>query len=667
VFSVRTTLKRGIGRATSVDGNGHAVLPPGATTPVSRYWQPPPPPRSILRLVGQVFFWSLVALLMVAGAFAGGLYLWGHEKIGQLQAHSTDVKAAQRNLDLPPPPSQAAIGLVIGYDHRAGEGNAPSRSDTLMLLRADPRTKSISMLSFPRDMAVPIHCPGHSVFVSKINSAYATCGSKGTLETMKALTGLPINYLITVNFRGFKRIVNQLGGVWLDVDRRYFNDNSGLGSGFGYATINLQPGYQRLTGGGALDFVRFRHTDSDFYRVARQQLFVTAMKEQFRRSFSIFKVPKLVNTVTHNVEVGQGGGKAISAKTVLRYAYFLWKLPGGHFFQARIDGLTGQFDLSTSSSSIDEAVREFVSPDVEAPKVANAVALGNRPKTVAPKPSETTIGALNGNNVPGSASNARYLLGQRGYQTVDPPANATGNAPSFGYNHTVIYYDPRLPRSQAAAREAAKLFAPADVQRLTSIIRPLSNGAMLTVVVGATFHNELAPAPLRPEIVRHPPVVIFNRAATEPLLRGVKKKVPFRLEVPNVIDSGSIPDPEKPIRVYRIEGSHRAVRLTFRTGGNQYWGVEETNWEDAPVFGDRSFDHVLDGRRYSFYYHGSHLHMIVLHEHGSTYWVVNTLLGSLSNETMIAIAKGLRPLDQPAAKKVKKAKKAKAKKKGGQS
>ena len=664
MFSVRTTLKRGIGRTSAVDGNGHAVLPPGAITPVSRYRQPPPPPRSVPKLVGQILFWSLIGLLVIAGAFAGGLYLWGHEKIGQIQAHSLDVKAAQKGLDLPPPPSQAATALVIGYDRRAGEGDAPSRSDTLMLLRSDPVTKSISMLSLPRDMAVPIHCPGHSVFISKINAAYATCGSKGTLETVKALTGLPVNYLITVNFQGFKRIVNQLGGVWLDVDRRYLNDNRDLSQGFTYAPINLQPGYQRLTGGGALDFVRFRHTDSDLYRVARQQLFVTAMKEQFRRNFSIFKVPKLVNTITHNVEVGQGGGQAISARTVLRYAFFLWKLPSGHFFQARINDLTGQYDLSTNASSIDAAVRDFVSPDVEAPKVATAVALGNRPKGLAPKPSETTVATLNGNNVPGSASNARYLLGQRGYRTVDPPANATGNAPSFGYNHTVVYFDPRQARAQTAARDLAKLLAPADVQRMPSMIRPLSSGAMLTVVVGATFHNELAPAPVRPVIVRQPAVVTYDRAATESLLRGVKRKARFRLEVPTVIESGSIPDPEKPIRVYKIDGVHRAVRLTFRTGGNQYWGVEETNWGDAPVFGDKSFDHVLGGRHYSFYFRGSNLHMIVLHEHGSTYWVVNTLLGSLSNETMIAIAKGLRPLDPTVTKKPKKAKKAQKAKKG---
>ena len=189
--AVRTTLKRGFGRTAGADGNGRAVLPPAAPTPVSRYRQPLPPRRSGWRLVGRIVLWLVIALVMVATAFAGGLYLWAHESVAKVSAHSVDVKSAQQRLDLPPPPNQAAIALVLGYDHRAGEGNSPSRSDTMMLVRDDPATKAISMLSFPRDMSVPIHCPGHSVFTSKINSAYATCGSKGAVETVKSLTGLP--------------------------------------------------------------------------------------------------------------------------------------------------------------------------------------------------------------------------------------------------------------------------------------------------------------------------------------------------------------------------------------------------------------------------------------------------------------------------------------------
>ena len=178
------------------------------------------------------------------------------------------------------------------------------------------------------------------------------------MQTVSDLIGLPINYLITVNFRGFKQIVNRLGGVWVDVDRRYFNNNSGLSPTFGYATINLQPGYQKLTGGSALDYVRYRHTDSDFFRVARQQQFVKAMKYQLAHNFSITKIPKIVGTLTKNIEVAAGGGGDVSGKTILSYAFFAYHLPPGHFFQTQIQGLTGYADLRTDSSNIAAAVQE---------------------------------------------------------------------------------------------------------------------------------------------------------------------------------------------------------------------------------------------------------------------------------------------------------------------
>ena len=98
------------------------------------------------------------------------------------------------------------------------------------------------------------------------------------------------------------------------------------------------------------------------------------------------------------------------------------------------------------------------------------------------------------------------------------------------------------------------------------------------------------------------------------------------------------------MRLYDIAGKQKAVRMVFRTGGNEYWGIEETNWDGAPALADRSFRHDLGGREFDLYYSGSHLHMVVLHGNGASYWVVNTLLDSLSNETMLAIAKGLKPL-----------------------
>src|SRR5207237_10921152 len=142
-----------------------------------------------------------------------------------------------------PHASVASTQLIIDVDYRAeDEPNLPSQTVTLIHIRADPVDKTISLLSFPRDLIVPIHCPGHSVYPDRINAAYSICKATGTLETVKALTGLPINYVITVDFRGFKQVVDRLGGVWIDVDRRYFNNNAGLTAGYNtYATINLEP------------------------------------------------------------------------------------------------------------------------------------------------------------------------------------------------------------------------------------------------------------------------------------------------------------------------------------------------------------------------------------------------------------------------------------------
>jgi LCP family protein required for cell wall assembly len=558
------------------------------------------------------------------------------------------VKVAAKRLDVALP-GQPATALVVGYDQRAGDGKGvQSRSDTVMLVRADPETKSISMLSFPRDLFVEIHCPGRPNFGARINNAYATCGTKGTLETVRELTGLPVNYLITVNFRGFRQLVDAIGGVWLDVDRRYFNDRGG---DFGYATINLFPGYQKLGGYQALDFVRYRHTDSDLYRVARQQLFVRAFKEQIKASTGILDLPRVIKTITRNVEVGVGGNQELDGDTVLEYALFAYSLPPGHFFQAKIEGLeeNGSYDILAPQANIQKAVQEFSHPDVESPQKATQVALNEKPKAAAdkaPPPRETTITVLNGNGVTGSAGTASYLLSQRSYQMVYPPDGKNANAPNWEYFKTRIHFDKSQPGAKAAATKVATLFGTDDIAPLNRQIGALSNGALLTVIVGQTFHGTLAEAPVDKTPQRQAPNVAPGADASLAYLRDRAKKVPFKVMVPTVLERSSWIDRERPVRMYRIdpEGEHKTIRLTYRTGAQKYWGVQMTDWEDAPVLSERNFVRSIGGRRYELHFTGPRLHMVVLRQGGASYWVVNTLLDELSNETMLAIAKGLKPL-----------------------
>jgi len=165
-----------MGRAATVNGNGRAVLPPPVVEPMRRYQAPPPPPRSKRGTAAKVFGWILIALLVVASGLAGGLYLYYHEttqrdrpahggRQGDREAPCTAAHrvAARHRIDHP------------ATDARAGSEGfslADSRSDTIMLVRADPTTNTLSLLSFPRDLQVPIYCDAITALrTDRINSA----------------------------------------------------------------------------------------------------------------------------------------------------------------------------------------------------------------------------------------------------------------------------------------------------------------------------------------------------------------------------------------------------------------------------------------------------------------------------------------------------------------
>jgi LCP family protein required for cell wall assembly len=638
---MKTTLKRGMGRGASVNGDGRPVYPPGVRTPMTRYRQPEPHRRGAWQLVRAVVLWTVLAALVVAGGAAGAAYLKTHQFLDAISPKTKADRAAAKRLDAAIP-GQPTIALVIGTDRRKGpEAEVTGRSDTLILVRADPDTESISLLSFPRDLIVTIKCPGRPDVRERINYAFTECGAAGSVETVRALTDLPINYFVTVNFRGFMQLVNNLGGVWVDVDHRYHCDPSNCP---GISQINLWPGYQRLNATNALAFVRYRHFDSDLFRNARQQLFLKALKQQISSQLDLGTLFAIVDAVERNVVVGRGGNEPLDPQTLKDYVYFAHGLPAGHVFQSKIEGLTGYAELQAPPGAVEGAVRDFVRPDVDSPAKARDVAFGIRRRSKSPRPRDVQTTVLNGNGVAGSAANAAYELGQRGYKIVLPPTGQPQNAPRFNYFRTTLYFDRSQARSRAAAVKLGHLFGDVEIKPLPAQLATLANGAMVTVVVGQNFHGTLAPAPADKTPTKQRPNVTPNAALTRGLLMSVRRRVPFRLEVPRLIERGARLEFDAPIRVYNVKKGHRAVRLTFQTGLNEYWGIQETDWNEAPALADANFVHRIRGREFSLYYSGSHLHMVVLRENGATYWVVNTILDSLSNETMLAIARGLAPL-----------------------
>jgi LCP family protein required for cell wall assembly len=231
------------------------------------------PPRLGLAMAKKFAIGAVLIVLLSATGVASGVLLEVDKSIEIFQENSIPIPNIKNELD-DVQPGQPQTILVLGADKRYTDGKGdPVRSDTIILVRLDPDKKSTAVMSIPRDLQVEI--PGHGK--DKINAAYALGGPRLTVRTVKTLLNLPISHVVNVNFNGFQRAVNRLGCVYTDIDRRYFNDRGGPG---GFAVIDLKPGYQKLCGKDSLDFVRYRHTDDDFVRAARQQEFLRQAKDQ---------------------------------------------------------------------------------------------------------------------------------------------------------------------------------------------------------------------------------------------------------------------------------------------------------------------------------------------------------------------------------------------------
>jgi LCP family protein required for cell wall assembly len=243
-----------------------------ATTPEDR------PPRLALGMYKRFLLGALIVVLSTSAAVATAALLEVKSEAGIFFRNSSGIHGIQGALDGVDAGGPQTI-LILGSDRRFADIKAktPVRSDTIILLRLDPSKGATAVMSLPRDLKVSI--PGHGT--DKINAAYAIGGPALSVKTVRKLLGIPINHVINVNFGGFRRAVDRLGCVYTDVDRRYFNDNRPpFGGGPDYATIDVKAGYQKLCGQDALDFVRYRHFDTDLVRAARQQQFLSDAKDQ---------------------------------------------------------------------------------------------------------------------------------------------------------------------------------------------------------------------------------------------------------------------------------------------------------------------------------------------------------------------------------------------------
>ena len=180
--------------------------------------------------------------------------------------------------------------LLLGVDSN-GEGTDPfegTRTDTIILMNIDPRTKSLNAISIPRDSKV--YLPGdHGV--QKINAAHAIGGIGMTIKTIEDTLGVKIDRYIIVHDQAVREIVDALGGVDIYVEKNmHYNDYSGK------LFINLQKGNNHLSGKEVVGYLRFRHDPmGDIGRTQRQQWFLRGMMEALKKPETLAKLPEIIN------------------------------------------------------------------------------------------------------------------------------------------------------------------------------------------------------------------------------------------------------------------------------------------------------------------------------------------------------------------------------------
>jgi polyisoprenyl-teichoic acid--peptidoglycan teichoic acid transferase len=270
--------------------------------------------------------------------------------------------------------------LVVGSDKRAGEEFAEDkgRSDTAMLVRLDPDKDLISMMSIPRDLKVEI--PG--VGTGKFNEAYFYGGTKLTLQVVKELTGLPINHVVNVDFLGFAQGIYAIGCVYTDVDRRYYHSNVGVSPSEQYAEINVKPGYQLLCGKKALDYVRYRHTDTDIVRAARQQDFLSAARQRISVKDILLDQDELIEAFTDYTTSDISDGE-----TLLEVLKLVAASRNATINEVHFPAELGPSFVYASETAIQGAVREFLGGETVQEARAEAARAKKR-KAGAKKPSK---------------------------------------------------------------------------------------------------------------------------------------------------------------------------------------------------------------------------------------------------------------------------------------
>lgn len=421
-----------------------------------------------------IAFGAVLAVLSLLGALVVGVVWWRFGSFDRIDLDLAPNTTADKPLNF----------LVVGSDSREniseddpdagaflGEEVGGKRTDTIIVLRVDPAAKSISLLSIPRDLWVPLNGTGPN---DRINTAFAEGGAQELINTVQSVLRIDINHYVEVDFKGFKSLVDTVGGVPLYFDRAMYDENSGLNI--------TEPGCVTLDGQQALAFARSRHLvyfneesgeyeedlTADLGRITRQQLFLRRVMDKVASLglTDVTKLNRLVNVATDNVTFDDN----LSTGDLVDLARQFSSL-GSEAMQS--------YALPTDLTETPEGASVVVLREADAQAtldvfrgVAPAAASTTAPAALSP--SQVAVSVLNGTGVPGQAGDAASGLEAIGFAVAQ-----VGNTPQAGETRTTVRY---APASAAAAQLVASYLQPG-----VNLVEDGTVGSGVVLVTGADW------------------------------------------------------------------------------------------------------------------------------------------------------------------------------------